>query len=428
MNYNDTLAWMYDKLPMFHRIGAAAYKADLSNTIRLLNHLGNPQHRFKSIHIAGTNGKGSTSHMIASVLQEAGYKTGLFTSPHLTDYRERIRINGEIIDKEYVTDFITTQRQAFEEMGLSFFEMTTGLAFEYFASQLVDIAVIETGMGGRLDSTNLIRPLVSVITNVGYDHMQFLGDTLPLIAKEKAGIMKADVPVVIGEWHRETFRVFEQHAAEVGAPLTWAEKVFDAVRIETGNHQVQTFDLWKDSTPFVEQLEFPLLGHYQQKNLITACTALDLLGNHFDLEKKHFKDGLEAVVRNTGLRGRWQIISRNPLAIADTGHNADGIKEVVMQLRQMQFQQLHFVLGMVSDKSHDAILQLLPRHAEYYFCRPDIPRGLAAETLARQAEVYNLRGKVFDSVRDAYHAALNNARPGDMVFVGGSTFVVAEVV
>ncbi len=428
MNYNETLSWMYNKLPMFHRIGAAAYKADLSNTIKLLDYLGNPQNAFRSIHIAGTNGKGSSSHMIASVLQEAGYKTGLYTSPHLTDYRERIRINGEVIEKEYVHAFVEKHKEAFEEMGLSFFEMTTGLAFDYFSLQNLDVAVIETGMGGRLDSTNLIQPLLSVITNVGYDHMQFLGETLPEIAREKAGIIKPGTTVVVGEWHRETFKVFEEVAAERGAPLVWAEGVFDAVRVETGNREVQTFDLWKDSKPFIEQLEFPLMGQYQQKNIDTACCAIDLLCGLFDIEKKHIKDGLEALVRNTGLRGRWQIVSRNPLAIADTGHNADGIKEVVMQLRQMQFQQLHFVLGMVNDKSHDKILQLLPRHAEYYFCKPDIPRGLPAETLARQAEVYNLRGQVYNSVREAYHTALNNARSGDLVFVGGSTFVVAEVV
>lgn len=428
MNYNETLSWMYNKLPMFHRIGAAAYKADLSNTIKLLDYLGNPQNAFRSIHIAGTNGKGSSSHMIASVLQEAGYKTGLYTSPHLTDYRERIRINGEVIEKEYVHAFVEKHRETFEEMGLSFFEMTTGLAFDYFSQQNLDAAVIETGMGGRLDSTNLIKPVLSVITNVGYDHMQFLGESLPEIAREKAGIIKPGTTVVVGEWHRETFEVFEKVAAERGAPLVWAERVFDAVRVETGNRDVQTFDLWKDSRPFIEQLEFPLMGQYQQKNIVTACCAIDLLCGLFDIEKKHIKDGLEALVRNTGLRGRWQIVSRNPLAIADTGHNEDGIKEVVMQLRQMQYQQLHFVLGMVNDKSHDKILQLLPRHAEYYFCKPDIPRGLPAETLARQAEVYNLRGQVYNSVREAFHTALNNARSGDLVFVGGSTFVVAEVV
>lgn len=419
---------MFQKLPMFQRIGAAAYKADLSNTIKLLDYLHNPQDSFRSVHIAGTNGKGSTSHMIASVLQEAGFKTGLFTSPHLTDYRERIRINGEVIEKEYVIGFIDQHRAAFEQQELSFFEMTTGMAFDYFRHQKVDIAVIETGMGGRLDSTNLLKPLLSVITNVGYDHMQFLGETLPEIAREKAGIIKPETPVVIGEWHRETYKVFEEFAALAKAPLNWAERVFDAVRVETGNPEVQTFDLWKESRPFVEQLEFPLLGHYQQKNLVTACCALDLLGRRFEIGKKQLKDGLEAVVHNTGLRGRWQIINRSPLAIADTGHNVDGIKEVVSQLRQMPFQQLHFVLGMVNDKSHDAILQLLPRHAAYYFCKPDIPRGLPAETLARKAEVHNLRGQVFDTVRDAYHTALNNALAGDLVFVGGSTFVVAEVV
>lgn len=428
MDYNQTLAWMFEKLPMYQRIGAAAYKADLANSIKLLNYLGNPQNEFKTVHIAGTNGKGSTSHMIASVLQEAGYKTGLYTSPHLTDYRERIRINGEVIEKDFVTNFINQHKTVFEEMGLSFFEMTTGMAFEYYRQQKVDIAVIETGMGGRLDSTNLIMPLLSVITNIGYDHMQYLGDTLPLIAREKAGIIKPGIPVVIGEWHQETFKVFEEVASEKGAPLVWAERVFDAVRVETANREVQTFDIWKDNRPFIENLEFPLLGLYQQKNLITVNCALDQLGQYFTIDKKHIKDGLEAVVHNTGLRGRWQIVSRNPLAIADTGHNADGIKEVVLQLRQMQFKKLHMVFGLVNDKSPEKILQMLPRHAEYYFCKPDIPRGMPAETLAQEAEVFNLHGQVYHSVREAFHTAINNAGPGDLVFIGGSTFVVAEIV
>jgi len=428
MDYKQTLAWMFDKLPMYQRIGAAAYKADLNNTIQLLQLLGQPQHSFKSIHIAGTNGKGSVSHMLASVFQDAGYKTGLYTSPHLRDFRERIRINGQMIPEEKVVNFIEQYAGEFEKIGLSFFEMTVGMAFQFFKEEKIDIAIIETGMGGRLDSTNLVQPLLSVITNIGMDHMQFLGDTPEKIAYEKAGIIKPNTPVVIGQWQAETIGVFESKAAQVSAPLIVADKQFDARRLQTLDQNAQVFDIWKDNELYIEKLELPLLGHYQQKNLITVMAALDQLTDQFDISTTSIIDGLSAVVRNTGLTGRWQIVSRNPLAIADTGHNVDGLKEIVFQLRLMRFNQLHFVLGMVNDKSVDDMLQLLPRHAQFYFCKADIPRGMPAAELSEKAFEKGLRGRVYDSVRDAFYSALNAARPDDLVFVGGSTFVVAEIV
>ncbi|MBS4059553.1 MAG: bifunctional folylpolyglutamate synthase/dihydrofolate synthase [Bacteroidetes bacterium] len=428
MDYRETLSWMFAKLPMYQRIGGAAYKADLSNTTKLLELLGEPQKSFPSVHIAGTNGKGSVSHMLASILQSAGYKTGLYTSPHLKDFRERIRINGEMISQDKVLGFIETYKDDFEKMELSFFEMTVGMAFQHFKEEKVDIAIIETGMGGRLDSTNLVLPLLSIITNISYDHTQFLGDTLEKIATEKAGIIKPKIPVIIGQTQFETKAVFEEKAAAVNAPIIFADFVFDANRLETADKQVQSFDIWKNSLLFLEHLEIPLLGDYQQKNLITAMCAVDQLKKHFDIEEKDIRDGLGAVIRNTGLMGRWQILGRSPLVVADTAHNVAGIKEVAFQLRLTQFKQLHFVLGMVNDKAIDDLLQMLPRHAIYYFCKADIPRGMPAEEIALKAFEFGLRGKVYDSVRDAYFSALNAARSEDLVFVGGSTFVVAEVV
>lgn len=428
MDYRETLSWMFAKLPMYQRIGGAAYKADLSNTTKLLELLGEPQKSFPSVHIAGTNGKGSVSHMLASILQSAGYKTGLYTSPHLKDFRERIRINGEMISQDKVISFIEKYKDDFEKMELSFFEMTVGMAFQHFKEEKVDIAIIETGMGGRLDSTNLVMPLLSIITNISYDHTQFLGDTLEKIATEKAGIIKSKIPVIIGQTQFETKAVFEEKAAAVNAPIIFADFVFDANRLETADKQVQSFDIWKNSLLFLEHLEIPLLGDYQQKNLITAMCAVDQLKKHFDIEEKDIRDGLGAVIRNTGLMGRWQILGRSPLVVADTAHNVAGIKEVAFQLRLTQFKQLHFVLGMVNDKAIDDLLQMLPRHAIYYFCKADIPRGMPAEEIALKAFEFGLRGKVYDSVRDAYFSALNAARSEDLVFVGGSTFVVAEVV
>ena len=428
MTYQETLEWMFNKLPMYQRIGAAAYKADLNNTIQLLDLLDNPHHSFKSVHVAGTNGKGSVSHTLASVFQEAGYKTGLYTSPHLRDFRERIRINGEMIPEENVVQFIDTYKDKFEAMELSFFEMTVGMAFDYFRKEKVDIAIVEVGMGGRLDSTNLITPELSIITNIDFDHTKFLGDTRAKIAYEKAGIIKPGIPVVIGETHPETEQVFIDKAKECGSPIYFADQIFDCDKIYFESFTEQKFDVWKNSELYMEALEIPLMGNYQQKNLTTVMCAIDLLRDKFNLSDDDIRDGISKVVRNTHLMGRWQILCKDPLTIADTGHNVAGITEVVRQLAEMHYGKLHFVLGMVNDKDIDSVLQLLPRGAEYYFCKADIPRGLDANILAEKAFDMGLRGQVFESVSHAYRSAVNNARFGDVVFIGGSNFTVAEVV
>lgn len=413
---------------MYQRVGGAAYKADLNNTIELLNLLGNPHHNFKSVHIAGTNGKGSTSHMLASVFQEAGYKTGLYTSPHLRDFRERIRLNGEMIPEENVVSFIAEHKEQFEKMELSFFEMTVGMAFDYFAKEKVDIAIVEVGMGGRLDSTNLITPELSVITNIGLDHVKFLGDTMEKIAGEKAGIIKHNIPVVIGETQPETHQVFEDKAAECQSPIYFADQIFDCNKIHIESNTVQKFDIWKNSELYLEAIDIPLMGNYQKKNLTTVICALDLLREKFGLTDDDIREGIAKVIRNTHLMGRWQILNDDPLTIADTGHNVAGITEVVQQLAELRYDRLHFVLGMVNDKDIDHVLQLLPRNAEYYFCKADIPRGLDANILAEKAFELGLRGMVYESVRHAYQSAVNAAHFGDVVFVGGSNFIVAEVV
>ena len=428
MNYSETLEWMFNQLPMYQLIGAAAYKANLNNTIQLLDLLGNPHRNFKSVHVAGTNGKGSVSHTLASVFQEAGYKTGLYTSPHLRDFRERIRINGEMIPEENVVQFIDTYKDKFVNMELSFFEMATGMAFDYFSKEQVDIAIVEVGMGGRLDSTNLITPELSIITNIDLDHTKFLGDTRAKIAYEKAGIIKPGIPVVIGETHPETRQVFIDKAQECGSPIYFADQIFDCDKIHIESYTEQQFDVWKNSELYMEALEIPLMGNYQQKNLATEMCALDLLRDKFGLTDDHLRDGIGKVIRNTHLMGRWQILNKDPLTIADTGHNVAGIKEVVMQLAEMNYDKLHFVLGMVNDKDIDSVLQLLPHSAEYYFCKADIPRGLDAHLLAEKAFEMGLRGQVFESVSHAYRSAVNNAHFGDVVFIGGSNFTVAEVV
>jgi dihydrofolate synthase/folylpolyglutamate synthase len=427
MNYRETLHWLFEKLPMYQRIGAAAYKADLQNTVKLLNLLDNPQHSFRSVHIAGTNGKGSVSHMIAAVLQEAGFKTGLYTSPHLKDFRERIRINGQMISEEAVVVFVEQHKNAFEQMELSFFEMTVGLAFDYFRSEKVDVAVVETGMGGRLDSTNLLLPELSIITNIGFDHMQFLGNTLEQIATEKAGIIKKGVPVVIGETHDKTKAVFEQRAAEMDSPIVFADKHFDVSRLNRPGNEFQYFDVWKESRLFIENLPLPLLGHYQERNLVTAVCALDQLQNAFQVTNADLYEGLSRVSQMTGLSGRWQVLGRNPLVVADTAHNAEGISWVIRQVMQQIYNKLHIVLGVVQDKNIDTMLQQLPRNATYYFCKADIPRALDAAILSEVAFGIGLRGEAYSSVYAAYQSARNNAGFDDMIFVGGSTFVVAEV-
>ncbi len=404
MNYQETLDWMFVQLPMFHRVGAIAFRKDLTNTIAFVNHLENPQQKFKSIHVGGTNGKGSTSHMLASILMEAGYKVGLYTSPHLKDFRERIRINGEMISENDVIQFIETNKDFLENQKGSFFEMTVGMAFQHFEQYQVDFAVIEVGMGGRLDSTNIITPIVSVITNIGYDHMQFLGDTLPLIAGEKAGIIKKNIPVVIGERQEEVIKVFEQKAREMNANLFIAE------------------DLVAD------KYETALKGNYQEKNVKTVVQTIRVLQNNgVKITEQHIKNGLQNVLKNTHLQGRWQILQENPKIICDTAHNKEGLTYVLNQLQQEKFEQLHIILGMVNDKDVSKILPMFPKNALYYFCKPDIPRGLDAHFLQQEAHQFGLNGAVYSSVTEALKAAIEAAAEADVIFAGGSTFVVAEL-
>jgi dihydrofolate synthase/folylpolyglutamate synthase len=405
MNYQETLDWMFSQLPMYQRQGDTAFKKDLTNSLALSKQLNFPEKKFKTIHVAGTNGKGSTSHMLASILQESGYKVGLYTSPHLKDFRERVKINGELISENEVITFVSDNQLFFEENQLSFFEMTVGLAFDCFAKHNVDIAVIEVGLGGRLDSTNIIMPEVSVITNIGLDHTQFLGETLPEIAFEKAGIIKTNIPVVIGEYQEETFPVFDEIADKNNATMYLAE-IFDA-----------------------EGFESDLKGSYQQKNIKTVLQTIEVLKTKdFQISDNNIKNGLQNVVKNTGLLGRWQTLQENPKAICDTGHNKDGLQYVFQQLREEKFEKLHIVVGVVNDKDLRSILPLFPKNAVYYFCKPNIPRGLDAKILQEKSADFSLRGAVFNSVSEAYHSALKSAKNTDLIFIGGSTFVVAEVV
>lgn len=403
MQYQETLNWMFSQLPMYQKIGAAAYKKDLYNTIKLAEYLNNPEKKFKSIHVAGTNGKGSTSSMIASILQEAGYKVGLYTSPHLKDFRERIKINGKEISQDFVIDFIDRNKSFFEENHLSFFEMTVGLAFEYFAKETVDVAVIEVGLGGRLDSTNIINPLVSVITNIGFDHVALLGDTYEAIAFEKAGIIKPNVPVIIGEYTNETKPVFINKAKQTNSEIIFAS-------------EIHTNDIISD-----------LNGNYQIHNKKTAAATIDVLRRYFSVSEEAERKGFANVIRNTNLQGRWQILNQKPLVVTDTAHNADGLNAVMKQISEQTYKKLYFVFGVVNDKDLSEILPLLPRDAFYFIAKPDVPRGLDTIELSEIMKKNNLNTKICNSIKHAYDQALEIALPDDMIYIGGSTFVVAEV-
>ncbi len=433
MNYQQTLDYMFSRLPMFQRIGSAAYKANLDNTIELCKLLDNPERSFKSIHIAGTNGKGSTSHLLASILQSAGYKVGLYTSPHLIDFRERVKINGNKIPEQYVINFVKQYivPQKENKLELSFFEMTVGLAFNYFANENVDIAVIEVGLGGRLDSTNVISPELSIITNISFDHKSLLGDTLELIAKEKAGIIKTGIPIIIGERQEESKDVFITKAVEESAPLIFASDIYKAKNVHHKNEErlVLSMDMMRRGNVVYPNLESELLGFYQQKNIPTVLCAIDELRKQgYFITDTNMRNGIKNVITNTGLLGRWQILGTQPLIIADTGHNEAGIMEVIVQINATRHKKLHFILGVVNDKDISSILNLLPQEATYYFCKAIIPRSLDAEELAIKAKEYNLKGKVYTSVKDALYAAKQNADADDLVFVGGSNFIVAEVI
>jgi dihydrofolate synthase/folylpolyglutamate synthase len=431
MNYQQTLDYLYSQLPMFQRIGSAAYKDNLDNTIAICKLLGNPENKFRSIHVAGTNGKGSTSHMLASILQSAGYKTGLYTSPHLKDFRERIKINGEMIPQQYVIDFVEKYKNNFEQIQPSFFEMTVGLAFDYFVHEKVDIAVIEVGLGGRLDSTNVITPELSIITNISFDHTALLGNTLEKIATEKAGIIKPGVPVIIGETQAETQDVFIEKARENRAPIMFADMYhkYDNVHHVTSDRQLLSISIATADGSVYRDIQTELPGFYQKKNIATVvCTVEQLIKRGYTIKETALYSGIRNVIKNTGLLGRWQIVSKKPLVIADTAHNEAGIREVVKQINYTPHKQLHFVLGVVNDKDISTILSLLPKNARYYFCKSSIPRALSAEELASQAAKAGLEGEICGTVRNALAEATKNAQIDDLVFVGGSTFTVAEVV
>ncbi|MBU2938442.1 bifunctional folylpolyglutamate synthase/dihydrofolate synthase [Lacinutrix sp. C3R15] len=405
MTYQDTVNWMFTQLPMYQQQGEKAFKKDLSNTLILAKHLKNSETKFKTIHVAGTNGKGSTSHMLASVLQEAGYTVGLYTSPHLKDFRERIKINGKEVSKQFVIGFIKRNKAFLQNNSLSFFEMTVGMAFNYFAKQKVDIAIIEVGLGGRLDSTNIITPEVSVITNIGLDHTQFLGNTLQAIAKEKGGIIKKNIPVVIGETQKETKPVFNLLATETSSAIYYADQLIK------------------------ERFLSDLKGSYQEKNIKTVLQTIKVLqSQHWKLSKNNIEKGLLQVVKNTGLKGRWQVLQENPKVICDTAHNKEGLTYVMKQLQEEAFNALHIVFGVVNDKDLDSIINILPKNATYYFCKPNIPRGKNAEVLLAYFKDKNYVGAVYNSVNEAYKQALIHAKKKDVIYVGGSTFVVAEII
>ena len=405
MTYQETLTWMFGQLPMYQRQGKSAFKKDLTNILAFAEVLQQPQNNFKSIHVGGTNGKGSTSHMLASVLQEAGYKVGLYTSPHLKDFTERIKINGKEIRKEFVVDFIAAHREFLEQQYLSFFEMTVGMAFDYFSQENVDIAIIEVGLGGRLDSTNIINPELSIITNIGMDHTQFLGNTITQIATEKAGIIKKETTVVIGETSAESKAVFIQKANEVKAPIVFAE---DEERIN---------------------LESDLKGDYQESNKQTVAVAIcQLKDQGWNLSNENLQNGLAHVVNNTGLRGRWELLQDQPKVIADTAHNKEGLEIVLRQLKKLQAQKLHVVLGFVNDKDLDQLLPMFPIDAIYYFCQPNVIRGMEVKVLADKAAAFGLEGKMYTSVTEALAHAKTDAGSEEIIYVGGSTFTIAEII
>ncbi|MDZ4664649.1 MAG: folylpolyglutamate synthase/dihydrofolate synthase family protein [Bacteroidota bacterium] len=427
MTYQQTLDYLFSRLPMFQRIGAAAYKPNLDNTYKIATLLGDPQKKLKCIHVAGTNGKGSSSHMLAAILQQAGYKVGLYTSPHLIDFRERITINGKMIAKEEILDFVEKYKTDFEAIEPSFFEWTVGLAFHYFVKQEVDVAVIEVGLGGRLDSTNIITPVVSLITNIGFDHMNLLGDTLQKIAGEKAGIIKAKIPVVVSEQQTNIYPVFTAKANELKATIQFAEKRFKIINYKHENNFLEC-DVLDKKTNATDTYKLDLTGKYQLKNLLGVLNTIEvLIVEGFIIEKKEVQKALSNVVKLTKLNGRWQTISEDPLIIADTAHNVDGIKQVLENLKRYSYKNLHMIFGTVNDKDIDNILQLLPNTANYYFVKASVPRALESNELQKNAFKFKLKGEAFQSVETGLQAAKKAFKKGDLIFVGGSTFVVGDM-
>ncbi|MBF9253660.1 bifunctional folylpolyglutamate synthase/dihydrofolate synthase [Pontibacter sp. 172403-2] len=428
MTYQECLDYLYQQLPMFHRIGNAAFKKSLDNIIALCDALGQPQQQFKTVHVAGTNGKGSSSHMLAAVLQQAGYKTGLYTSPHLKSFTERVRVNGQELPQDYLVDFVTQHKPLFESIKPSFFEMTVALAFRYFADERVDVAVIEVGLGGRLDSTNIITPEVSLITNISLDHQTLLGDTIPAIAREKAGIIKPGIPAVISTGQEETAEVFRAKAAEVGAPVYFAG---DEFRIEptVADLARQVFRVYRNGSVYLDEVELDLTGFYQRYNLPGVLQTLAILQEQrgFSISEQALRSGLAQTKTLTGLKGRWQVLQQQPLMICDTGHNEDGMRQVIAQLAALQPKRIHFVFGAVNDKDVSSILQLLPKDYTYYFCQAAIPRALPIAELQAKAEAAGLKGTAYATVPAAIAAARTKAAPDEVIFIGGSTFVVAEI-
>jgi len=424
--YKEVIEYLYTRLPMFTRDGASAFKKDLDNTIKLCNALDNPQQKFNTLHIAGTNGKGSTSHMLAAILSEAGYKTGLYTSPHLLDFRERIRVDGVMCEQEFVTDFVQTHKALIEEVNPSFFEITVAMAFDYFEKSKVDIAVIEVGLGGRLDSTNIIQPLLSVITNIGFDHMNMLGNTLAEIAGEKAGIIKRNTPVVISEYAAETASVFLDKAHVEQAPIRFASQVYQTKMLSVDQDYLHIEAIDENGAEEIYQLD--LKGSYQVKNLAGVLLTVDELRKQgFQISRLHVHEALKKVQSTTGIQGRWQQLSKDPFIICDTGHNEDGIHEVLKNLNSTSYNKLHFVIGAMRDKDLSHMLPYLPKDAVYYFSAPDMPRAMPSDLLREEAMVFDLYGGNYSSVQEAFVAAKAAYEDGDLIFVGGSNFVVAEV-
>lgn len=424
MNYQQTINYLYDTLPMFSRMGSAAFKKDLTNTILLCERLGNPHKKFKSIHVAGTNGKGSVSHMLAAIFQTAGYKTGLYTSPHLYDFRERIKVNGAMCEEGFIIDFVEKIKPAIKEIEPSFFEITVAMAFEYFARQKVDVAIIEVGLGGRLDSTNVICPQLSIISNIGWDHMNMLGNTLEEIASEKAGIIKENIPVVIGEKKEETENVFKKIASQKRSPLFFAEENFSIKSYKLLNTSIEISVADKNSTITDYQLDLP--GIYQTKNILTVLQSIELLKN-WKLSTQQVHEALKNVKKLTGLYGRWEVIQEEPGVVLEVAHNKDGIEQMLTHLQSVSFNKLHFVIGMVKDKDIEPVLQLLPKEANYYFTQAQIPRALHAQDLQTKASRFSLNGNCFEDVNTALQQALNLSFKDDLIIVCGSIFLVAEV-
>jgi len=429
MTYEQTLAFLYSRLPAYHRIGKAAYKANLDNTIKLDEYFCHPHESYRTIHVAGTNGKGSVSHMIASILQEAGYRTGLYTSPHLRDFRERIKVNGEMIPRRDVTDFIRRHREIIKSVGPSFFEMTVALALDYFKRKNVDAAVIETGLGGRLDSTNIIMPVLSVITNIGHDHMDLLGDTLEKVAREKAGIIKEGIPVVIGETQDNIKNVYISFAAGRNAEICFADERFRCILDKSinikGERRFKIEDL-REKNRIAGVV--PLGGDYQSRNLQTVLQASYILRSSFDLSETTLTGGIRNTVINTGLKGRWQILGQRPLVVCDTGHNREVLEYVIRQISTIPKTGLHIVLGFVSDKDVESIFPLFPPEADYYFTKASVQRAMDEKYLAAKALESGLQGTSYPDVKEALKAARRKASDSDMIFIGGSIFVVAEVI